>query len=132
MIGNQYGKKDTKILFVSAEDFVADSWQHARVAVLRGVENGYSVVRGAQFGMLSISDSYGRIIGVKTVSESNAKTLLGNVTQGYGQTFYATYGDWFIGLCLFGAILLMCLALFNGRANKNLPHLELPELPRII
>jgi apolipoprotein N-acyltransferase len=67
-LGHDYGKADAKIVFVPALDFVADNWLHARVAIMQGVENGYAVVRTAQWGLLTVSDSHGRIIAARKTS----------------------------------------------------------------
>ncbi len=40
-----------RILAVPANDFVKDDWIHARMAIMRGVENGFAVVRSAFHGI---------------------------------------------------------------------------------
>ena len=46
---------------------------HASMAVLRGVEGGFSVVRSARHGLLTVSDRYGRIVDHK--ASADATTL---------------------------------------------------------
>lgn len=48
--------RDVNLLFVPARDFEVDGWQHSRMAVMRGVENGFTVVRAARQGRLTVSD----------------------------------------------------------------------------
>src|SRR5207342_332130 len=47
---------------VPAWDFDRDDWSHARVAVLRSVENGVPMARSARDGLLTLNDRYGRVI----------------------------------------------------------------------
>ena len=39
-----------------------DGWIHARMAVMRGVENGFAVVRSAFLGVEAVSDAQGRLL----------------------------------------------------------------------
>ena len=57
----KYGRKTAEVVCVPAWDFVQDDWLHSRMAILRGVENGFSEVRAARKGSLTISDYYGRV-----------------------------------------------------------------------
>ena len=59
-----YRRLGVSALIVPASDFGADDWMHARMAVLRGVEEGTTIVRAAEDGLLSVSDPYGRIVAV--------------------------------------------------------------------
>lgn len=49
-------------MLVPAWDFVADLWQHGQIAVMRGVEDGFSIARAAKQGYLTVSDNRGRIV----------------------------------------------------------------------
>ena len=50
------------VLLVPAWDFDVDAWFHSRMAMLRGVEHGYSVARAARQGLLVLSDPSGRVV----------------------------------------------------------------------
>jgi apolipoprotein N-acyltransferase len=58
-----------RLVLVPGWDSGRDAWEHSRVAVLRGVEGGYSIVRAARDGFLTISDSYGRVLEQQRSSE---------------------------------------------------------------
>ncbi len=47
-------------MLVPAWDFRRDGRLHARMAVVRGVENGFALARSAAMGRLTVSDSHGR------------------------------------------------------------------------
>jgi len=91
-LGREYA--GVAIVIVPAWDFVDDAWLHSRMAVLRGVENGYAIARSARNGALTVSDAYGR---VTSEAPSGPQTAY-NVTiprTGPGPTLYALIGDAF-------------------------------------
>ncbi len=96
----QYGEKKVAFLCVPAWDFVTDGWLHARMAVLRGVENGFSVVRAARLGRLTISDPYGRVIAEARTENGHPTTLLGNLPLYHLHTLYARFGGAWFGLLM--------------------------------
>jgi len=105
----RYAQASTGILFVPAWDFVRDARLHSRMAVLRGVEGGFSVVRAAQRGLLTVSDSHGRILAEETSSQIPDTLLIADVAPGRGHTFYSRFGGWFgwaVILLLFGVLVL--------------------------
>jgi apolipoprotein N-acyltransferase len=112
----KYGKASTVLLCVPAWDFVVDDWLHDRMAVLRGVENGFSEVRTARQGRLTISDCYGRVTSEETSSKGQAATLTGNASLQKVHTIYSRFGDWFGILNVIAASLLI----FFRKRNKNL------------
>jgi apolipoprotein N-acyltransferase len=101
------------LLLVPAWDFSKDGWLHSRMAVLRGVEGGYTVARAASRGRLTVSDPYGRILAERT-SDSGPEVLLSAVAPiGPAHTFYSRAGDWFAWLCLLFS--LACVARVRNR-----------------
>ena len=90
-----YGNAGIEFLNIPAWDFIKDDWLHSRMAVLRGVEDGFSEVRTARQGRLTISDAYGRIIAEANSSKGNAVILSGNVPIQRLFTIYSRWGNWF-------------------------------------
>ena len=103
------------LLAVPAWDFDADGWAHARFAILRGVEDGFSVARSARRGLLTLTDAYGRVIAVKASAPGMA-SLVGDLPRGPGDTLYMKIGDVFAWICL-AAVLLFNLASFRARRS---------------
>jgi apolipoprotein N-acyltransferase len=104
------------LLAVPAWDFDKDDWSHARVAVLRSVENGVPMARSARDGLLTLNDRYGRLIAA-TRTVGGFKTLIGDLPldgRG-GNTLYDRIGDIFGWLCLAAGILLVGFAFARGR-----------------
>ena len=95
---------------VPAWDFVADGPWHARLAILRGVENGFAVARAANTGILSVSDAYGRVIAAKTTTGGGMVSLRAEVGRGPGRTLYADVGDSLAWIALAMSALLLGVA----------------------
>ncbi len=90
-----------KLLAVPAWDFHADDWSHARVAVLRSVENGVPMARSARNGLLTLNDRYGRLVASARTS-GGFTTLTGDLPLdgAGGSTVYDAIGDSFGWLCV--------------------------------
>lgn len=83
--------------------------QHARMAVLRAVENRISIIRCANTGISSFIDPAGRVLKYAKLNTKNNLTSLlplRNVT-----TLYTQYGDWFGKLTVWMSLLLIIIKL---------------------
>jgi apolipoprotein N-acyltransferase len=90
-----------ELLAVPAWDFDTDDWSHARIAILRSVENGVPMARTARTGLLTLNDRYGRIVA-QARSAGGFTTLVGDLPldgRG-GMTIYDRIGDAFGWLCV--------------------------------
>jgi len=102
---------------VPAWDFEKDAWGHGRIAIMRGVENGFAVARAARNGLLTLSDGYGRVLGRKASSQGGMVMLQGNLPRGPGPTLYARIGDSLAWICCALSLLLVAVAAFARRRN---------------
>jgi apolipoprotein N-acyltransferase len=112
------------LLAVPAWDFGADGWMHARVAVLRSIENGLPLARSARDGLLTLSDRNGRIIGLAR-SGDGVTSLVGDlpIDRNAGSTFYTRLGDVFGYLCLLLGGGIVAAAML-GRPTRPNPRLR--------
>lgn len=92
-----------RIMAVPANDFIMDGWIHARMAVLRGVENGFAIVRAATQGLETVSDAQGRIIARADTNRPGLTEIVADVSPGPGPTLYTRIGDVFCWLMLAAA-----------------------------
>ncbi|HEX4862382.1 MAG TPA: nitrilase-related carbon-nitrogen hydrolase [Rhizomicrobium sp.] len=103
-----------RLLAVPAWDFGKDDWSHARVAVLRGVENGVPIARTAREGLLMLADRYGRVLAMRKTG-GDFVSLTGELPldgRG-GNTVYDRIGDAFGWLCVAFAIGLVATAVLR-------------------
>lgn len=109
----QYSADKPGILYVPAWDFAVDDWLHCRMAILRSVENGFSMVRAARRGRLTINDQFGRVTSEAISSNDKQATLVGDVSPQHINTFYARYGNWLGVACLIVTVGFILLASLN-------------------
>jgi apolipoprotein N-acyltransferase len=110
-----YDTKHVQILYVPAWDFIKDGWLHSRMAILRGVENGYAIVRAARQGELTISDYRGKVLYEATTTNNNAASLLARVPLHSTKTVYSQFGDWFGYIIVIAAIYFIIIIVVNNK-----------------
>jgi apolipoprotein N-acyltransferase len=106
-----YAARGTGLVLVPAWDRDADGWLHARMAVMRGVEYGFTIARSAKQGRLTVSDDRGRVLAEAT---SGVRPALLDVVApvGHRTTLYQRIGDAFAWLCV--ALAALALAALAG------------------
>lgn len=104
------------LMAVPAWDFEADAYAHARMAILRSVENGFTMARAARNGLLTLSDDYGRVIA-RRPSGPGFVALTGDMPLGEagGHTLYDRIGDAFAWACAALSAMLLVLAATRAR-----------------
>jgi apolipoprotein N-acyltransferase len=118
-LGRGFGARDAAVMLVPAWDFDDDAWLAANMTKLRGVENGFAVVRSSRDGLLTISDAYGRYIAVERSTKLPGKTLLDTVKVGPRvATLYTRIGDALGWLCVAAAALLIALGLSRTSGSR--------------
>jgi apolipoprotein N-acyltransferase len=110
-LGRAYGQRHAAVMLVPAWDFdYLDGWMEARTTVVRGIENGYSIVRASREGLLTVSDAYGRILAERESSGLPGSTLLVKVTvTSPVPTLYTHIGNLLGWICVAGAVVLLTL-----------------------
>lgn len=107
----QYSKWGINILLSPAINVDTDGWLHGRIAIMQGVAGNFAVARTAQQGMLSFSDSRGRILASAiTNSHGNDTLLIREMKTGGGNSLYSRLGDWFAWLCVGMSVLVLLLS----------------------
>jgi len=109
-----YAQRGVRILAVPAWDFVRDARLHSRMAVVRGVEEGFTIARAAQQGNLTLSDACGRILSETSSSRVPEAFVAGNLPPGPGATLYTRCGDWFGWL----SVILLTLLAGGGTSRR--------------
>ena len=115
-----YSQQEINMMFVPALDFHDDGWTHGRVAIMRGVEGDYAVARAGQWGLLTLSDSAGRVVAMASTdadATKNGTLLLGELKLGVGKSLYSKWGNWFAWICV-GLFIFGCLSVLRGRGYR--------------
>jgi apolipoprotein N-acyltransferase len=116
-LGAAYGRRHVDYLVVPAFDFSLDAWLHSRMAVVRGVEAGFSMARVANRGALTVSDSRGRVVAEARSDAARFVTLVAAIPGGRAATLYARWGDWIAWLNLLLAAGVLAALARRGRAR---------------
>jgi apolipoprotein N-acyltransferase len=119
-LGRGFGARDAAVMLVPAWDFHDDAVMTANMTMLRGVENGFAVVRSSRDGLLSVSDAYGRFHAVAKSSAYPGTSLFAEVSVGPRvQTIYTRIGDVLGWLCLAGAFVMNAGAWRRNRSQTG-------------
>ena len=116
-LSRQYGARGVGLLLVPAWDFTLDGWLHGRMAVLRGVESGFTIVRAAKQGLLTVSNNRGRILAQQDAATVPLASLVVTAPVRHDKTLYVRWGDWFAWLNVSGLV-----ALLSSRTRKQDPN----------
>jgi len=104
---SQAGRNGTDILFTPSTPFRETDPMFAYNSVLRGIENGVSVVHISDGGVLVISDAYGRILATADYYAQGERALVAQVPTKGAWTLYPHIGDLFGWLSVVGTVSLV-------------------------
>lgn len=113
-LSRQYGKAGVGLMLVPGWDFNVDRSWHGHMAVMRGVEDGFSIVRAAKNGYLTVSDSRGRIVAETRSDSAPFPALVARVPTAHSTTIYLLLGDWFAWLAV-GTLVFSIYQVFRLR-----------------
>ncbi|GAB4000755.1 hypothetical protein GCM10029992_33830 [Glycomyces albus] len=108
----EYGDAGAGLVLAPALDFDADGWWHSRIAVTRGVEQGFSLVRAGQFGLMTVSDATGSVL-----SEDH-RLAVAEVPVGQVGTVYGRLGDWFLAPAFAALLIGVAAAARDGMRER--------------
>ena len=119
-LARRYAKQDVGLVLVPAWDQGVDldaAW-HGHLSLMRGVEDGFTMVRNAKVGLLTASDDRGRILAEEpTRGDGSLVTLLVAVPVRHEATLYERWGDWFAWVNLAGLAALLAFWLAARRSQ---------------
>ncbi len=110
-----YDKNKIQVLYVPAWDFIKDGWLHSRMAVLRGVENGYAIIRTARQGELTVSDYLGRVLYEASTTNNKAAAFTATFPLRTTKTIYNRFGDWFGFIIVIASVYFILFAISRKR-----------------
>jgi apolipoprotein N-acyltransferase len=110
------GRGRADFLMVPASDWRAIDPIHTRMALVRGIENGCSVVRQTNQGLSAAGDAYGRILAQADYFTTRPNVMVSQVPIRGVRTPYARLGDAFAWACV---ALLLAVAIFGLRSGPD-------------
>ena len=118
-----YTDLGAQLMLVPAWDFNSDRTWHGHMAIMRGVEGGFSIARAAKNGYLTVSDDRGRILAETRSDSAPFATLLADVPVEHESTLFQKWGNWFAWVATAAlALALTRLAMFprfNRKMHQN-------------
>jgi len=121
-LSRRYAQQQVGLMLVPAWDqgVDVDAYWHGHLALMRAVENGFTIVRDAKVGLLTASDDRGRILAEEpTRPDGTLVTMLVTVPVRHDSTLYQKWGDWFAWLDLAGLAALLALWVVGLRRGKE-------------
>jgi apolipoprotein N-acyltransferase len=97
-LARRYANQHVGLVLVPAWDqgVGVDAAWHGHLSLMRGVEDGFTMVRDAKNGLLTASDDRGHVLAEKsTHSDGTLVTMLAAVPERHDSTLYQKWGDWF-------------------------------------
>ena len=118
-LSREYSRDGVALLVVPAWDFVDDGWLHGRMAILRGIESGFSIARSAKLGILTATDDRGRVLAERKTIGPVFAVAVGEVPVHHDATIYSRYANWFGWLCVLGCIALVVTIFRSSKIESN-------------
>jgi len=105
----QAAKLKANLILGPSNDWEAIKNTHARMARLRAIENGISLLRPANGGVSIAVDPYGRILSQVDNTHSKGAPITALIPMNPIPTVYSALGDYFNWICLI--LFLACLTI---------------------
>ena len=116
----QAGVMNSDLLIAPSFDWLEVKNIHAKMARLRAIENGISLLRPSNSGISTAVDPYGNIMSSVDDIKSNASPLVSVLPVGSVKTLYSTLGDFWIWVCTIGGIFLIISGVLRVLKQKLL------------
>jgi apolipoprotein N-acyltransferase len=111
-----YGQNGVGLMLVPAWDFQVDRFWHGHIAVMRAVEDGFSLVRSARGGYLTVANDRGRVLAEVRSDSAPFATLLASVPAGHNATLFLLLGNW-AGWCSIVLAMVLLVRLIRLRSR---------------
>jgi apolipoprotein N-acyltransferase len=117
-LSRRYGAAGVGLMLVPGWDFNVDRNWHGHMAMMRGVEDGFSLVRAAKNGYLTVSDDRGRVVAETRSDAAPFATLVATVPAAHSATLYLPLGDWFAWMAC-ALLVLVVLQLWRAGVARE-------------
>ncbi len=121
-LARRYAKQQVGLVLVPAWDqgVGVDAEWHGHLSLMRGVEDGFTMVRDAKNGLLTASNDRGRILAEEpTRSDGALVTMLATVPVHHDSTLYQKWGDWFAWIDIAALVAMLAFWLVTRSLNQR-------------
>ena len=115
-LARHHARKGVDLVVIPSNDWRGIDPIHTRMAFLRGIEGGFSILRSTGPGLSAAADAYGRVRAWQSSFDHTDKVMFARLPQRGTQTVYAVLGDWVIVLC--GLIVAAAVAAVLRRRSR--------------
>jgi apolipoprotein N-acyltransferase len=115
---NRFARMGTDIVLVPSFDSERIRPYHTEVGLMRGVENGFSMVRQVSSGSSMAADPWGRLLGQQDYFHTADRLMIVDVPTRGTRTLYGILGDWFAWAGAALAVLLVVLGIARPAGKK--------------
>ena len=110
----------TNLMLIPAGDWPEMGRVHTlRMAKLRSIENGYSLLRQDFDGLSAVFDYEGNVVATQDTTTSNQNLMIAEMPTSRVPTIYRLMGDTFAWLCVAGTVLLAGMGLLRRRSSSG-------------
>jgi len=116
-----YGRAGVGLMLAPAWEFHVDGSWHGHMAVMRAVEDGFSLARSARNGVLTVADDRGRIVAETASDAAPIALLMSSVRVGHDETLFLLLGDWFgwFAIALLASVVARRVSLLSRGASTH-------------
>jgi apolipoprotein N-acyltransferase len=107
------GTNKAEVMFLPANDWKELDPIHSNMAIMRAIENGFSLVRPAGQGLSVATDNRGRIISSMDYFNTGEQVMYADVPIQHADTIYALVGDVFAWLCVVALVIIIIHVIFR-------------------
>lgn len=118
-LGRQRARLGIALLAIPSSDWRGISPTHSEMAVVRGVEGGYAIVRSTRYGTSLASDAWGRIVARHDDGNPSRSVMLADVVTMDVVTPYERFGEWLTALCALFVLGLVAFALRSSQRVRS-------------
>jgi apolipoprotein N-acyltransferase len=115
----QAGMMKSDLLVAPSNDWPEIKYTHAKMARLRAIENGISMLRPASSGLSTAVDPYGNIVACVDDFTSNGAPLVAVLPMGSVQTLYTLLGNFWTWICALGGSILIVLGIVRRWKERH-------------
>jgi apolipoprotein N-acyltransferase len=125
-LARSIGREGADIVGVPSSDWRGIDPIHTKMAALRAIEQGHSIVRSTRYGLSAAINPVGEMEAQMSSFDQNDRIMIAQLPESSIFTLYSVIGDILVYLCMVftGIYLIRSLGLFRIRKSSALSGLQ--------